>query len=83
MSSRHARIENSFGRFEVRFLRAAEPIDRAREEGAHAAIRDDRRPRAEPLEEPAQSCLLIPAIVGVPIKQPGCGADMDTDSSRD
>src|SRR5581483_9510266 len=48
-------LEHALGRAEVRLLRAAEAGDGAREERAHAAVRDDRRVAPEALQATAQA----------------------------
>jgi hypothetical protein len=82
-------LEHALGRAEVRFLGAAQPGDGAREQGAHAAVGDDRRLLGEPLLETAHasSWMVRPSIppatvTSSPVTWPESSSEASTTTAR-
>src|SRR5205814_265043 len=82
-------LEHAFGGAEVRFLGAAESGHRAREQRAHAAVRNDRRLFGEPLEEAAHasSWMVRPSIppatvTSSPVTWPESSSEARTTTAR-
>ena len=57
-------VDDALRRTQVRLFRTAKAGHGAREQRAHAAVRDDRRARGEPLEEPRHARSLRSAEYG-------------------
>ena len=72
-------VEHALGRAEVRLLRAAQPRDGAREQRAHAAVGDDRRPGGETFEEAAHGV----GVDGAAFHPAGDGDELAGDVARE
>ena len=82
-------LEHALGRAEVRLLGAAQPCNGAREQGAHAAVGDDRRVGREPLLEAAHasSWMVRPSIppatvTSSPVTWPDSSSEARTTTAR-